>query len=95
MIKTKPDWDSAIEAVWTIKAMSKALYYLSAYTLSEDEIVITTDAGKVRDKDGFMIPRLASTIFDSVSEIHRFLDGIEPLLDKAIAAEKNAVVDAS
>jgi hypothetical protein len=88
MKQTKPSWDSAVEAVWTIKAMSKALYYLSAYTLSEDEIVITTDKEKVRNKEGFMIPRLASTIFDAVFEIHEFLNEIEPLLDMAIVAKE-------
>jgi hypothetical protein len=89
MKKTKTDWDSAIKAAWTIKAMSKALYYLSAYTLSENEIVKTTGGDKIRDKEGFMIPQLASTIFDAAFEIHQFLDGIEFLLDKAMAAERN------
>jgi hypothetical protein len=88
MKKTKPDWDDAKEAAWTIRAMSKALYYLSAYTLSEDEIVITTDKEKIRNEEGFMIPRLASTIFDAAFEIHKFLDEIEPLLDMALAMEK-------
>jgi hypothetical protein len=92
-MKRKTDWDEAINAAWTIKAMSKALYYLSAYNLSEDEIVITTDMKKIRDKEGFMIPQLATTIFDAAYEIQKFLDEIEPLLDKAIAAEnrENAI----
>ena len=80
-------WNDAVQASWNIRAMAKAMYYLSAYTLSENEITIKTPLAA--DKDNSMFPVLAAAVEGSIMEIHDYLNSIEPPLDTANEGEKS------